>query len=93
MRPSSSSIDRVAIARALLLQPSLILCDEPTGNLDAETGAQTIELFQELHAEGGLTIVAVTHEERLARIATRTISLSEGRVVESGASADGGEAA
>ena len=90
---SGGQRQRVAIARALLLQPSLILCDEPTGNLDAETGAQTIELFQELHAEGGLTIVAVTHEERLARIATRTLSLAEGRVVEAGASEGGGEAA
>jgi putative ABC transport system ATP-binding protein len=79
---SGGQRQRVAIARALLLQPALVLCDEPTGNLDAETGAQTIELFQELHAEGGLTIVAVTHEERLARIATRTLSLSEGRVVD-----------
>jgi putative ABC transport system ATP-binding protein len=79
-RLSGGQRQRVAIARALLRKPSLLLCDEPTGNLDAETGARTIELFQELHAAGGLTVVAVTHEERLARAATRTLSLREGRL-------------
>jgi putative ABC transport system ATP-binding protein len=58
------------------------LCDEPTGNLDAETGARTIELFQELHREQALTIVAVTHEERLAKVADRVVRLHEGRVEE-----------
>ncbi len=78
---SGGQRQRVAIARALLLEPRLLLCDEPTGNLDRETGAQTIELFRELHRDGGLTIVAVTHEERLARIATRSIEIREGRLV------------
>jgi len=77
---SGGQRQRVAIARALLHRPALLLCDEPTGNLDAETGAQTIALFRELFAEGGLTIVAVTHEERLASIATRTIRLRDGRI-------------
>jgi putative ABC transport system ATP-binding protein len=70
----------VAIARALLRRPELLLCDEPTGNLDVETGARTIELFRSLHARGGLTIVAVTHEERLARVATRTVQLRDGKL-------------
>ena len=77
---SGGQRQRVAIARALLHRPALLLCDEPTGNLDAETGAQTIALFRDLFAEGGLTIVAVTHEERLASIATRTIRLRDGRI-------------
>jgi ABC-type lipoprotein export system ATPase subunit len=79
---SGGQRQRVAIARALLRKPALLLCDEPTGNLDVETGARTIELFRELHAEGGLTVVAVTHEERLARIATRTLQLRDGKLVQ-----------
>ena len=75
---SGGQRQRVAIARALLRRPALLLCDEPTGNLDAETGARTIELFRDLHREGGLTIVAVTHEERLAVAATRTLQLRDG---------------
>jgi putative ABC transport system ATP-binding protein len=86
-RPASLSggqRQRVAIARALLRSPDLLLCDEPTGNLDAETGAQAIALFRELHraADPPLTIVAVTHEERLAAIATRTLELRDGRLTE-----------
>jgi putative ABC transport system ATP-binding protein len=77
---SGGQRQRVAIARALLRRPKLLLCDEPTGNLDAETGARTIELFRELHKEGELTVVAVTHEERLAEIATRTVRIRAGRI-------------
>jgi putative ABC transport system ATP-binding protein len=77
---SGGQRQRVAIARALLRRPRLLLCDEPTGNLDAETGARTIELFRDLHREGGLTVVAVTHEERLAGAATRTVQLREGKI-------------
>ncbi len=77
---SGGQRQRVAIARALLRRPALLLCDEPTGNLDVETGARTIDLFRDLHAEGGLTIVAVTHEERLARVATRTLQLRDGKL-------------
>jgi putative ABC transport system ATP-binding protein len=80
-RLSGGQRQRVAIARALLRKPSILLCDEPTGNLDAETGARTIELIRELHGEGGLTVVAVTHEERLAQIATRTIAIRDGKIV------------
>ncbi len=77
---SGGQRQRVAIARALLRRPSLLLCDEPTGNLDAETGARTIALFRDLHGEGGLTLVAVTHEERLAVAATRTLQLRDGKL-------------
>jgi putative ABC transport system ATP-binding protein len=77
---SGGQRQRVAIARALLRKPKLLLCDEPTGNLDAETGAQTIALFEELYRQEGLTIVAVTHEERLARVASRVVRLRDGAV-------------
>jgi putative ABC transport system ATP-binding protein len=77
---SGGQRQRVAIARALLRKPSILLCDEPTGNLDVETGASTIELFRELHREEQLTIIAVTHEERLAEAATRTVHLRNGRI-------------
>jgi putative ABC transport system ATP-binding protein len=77
---SGGQRQRVAIARALLRRPAVLLCDEPTGNLDAETGASTIELFRELHREEKLTVIAVTHEERLAGAATRTLHLRDGRI-------------
>jgi len=77
---SGGQRQRVAIARALLRRPALLLCDEPTGNLDAETGARTLALLGDLHREGGLTLVAVTHEERLAAMATRTLELRDGRL-------------
>jgi putative ABC transport system ATP-binding protein len=71
----------VAIARALFTGPKLLLCDEPTGNLDAATGAGVISLFEELHREG-LTLLAVTHEERMSSAARRVLRLKEGRLVE-----------
>jgi putative ABC transport system ATP-binding protein len=77
---SGGQRQRVAIARALLRRPSLLLCDEPTGNLDVETGARTLALLLELHRQGGLTVVAVTHEERLAAMATRTLHLRDGKL-------------
>jgi ABC-type lipoprotein export system ATPase subunit len=79
---SGGQRQRVAIARALLRKPRLLLCDEPTGNLDTETGARTIALFQELYREERLTVVAVTHEERLARAASRIVRLDSGRIVD-----------
>ncbi|MCA9641951.1 MAG: ABC transporter ATP-binding protein [Polyangiaceae bacterium] len=84
-RPSELSggqRQRVAIARALLRQPELLLCDEPTGNLDRKTGESIIDLFEELHSELGTTLVIVTHEHRLDRIASRTLHLEDGRLVE-----------
>ncbi len=78
---SGGERQRLAIARAMLLSPKLLLCDEPTGNLDAKTGAQVVDIFRKLH-RGGLTIVAVTHEERLSVVATRIVRLKHGRVVD-----------
>jgi putative ABC transport system ATP-binding protein len=81
VRLSGGERQRVAIARALFTGPKLLLCDEPTGNLDAATGAGVIQLFHELHREG-LTVLAVTHEERMSTAARRVLRLKEGRLVE-----------
>lgn len=82
-RPSQLSggqKQRVAIARALVNEPSLVLADEPTGNLDSTTSAEIIGLFRALHSEGQ-TIVIVTHEEDIAGHAKRIVRLRDGRVV------------
>ncbi len=82
-RPSALSggqRQRVAIARALFGRPSLLLCDEPTGNLDAQTGEGVIRLFGDLN-RGGMTILIVTHEDRVAEAATRIVRIAEGQVV------------
>jgi putative ABC transport system ATP-binding protein len=79
-RPSALSggqKQRVAIARALYHAPKLLLCDEPTGNLDSDTGAQIIELFRALNKDG-LTLVIVTHEERVSSVASRVLRLEDG---------------
>jgi putative ABC transport system ATP-binding protein len=81
VRLSGGERQRVAIARALFSGPKLLLCDEPTGNLDAATGAGVIQLFHELHREG-LTVLAVTHEERMSTAARRVLRLKEGKLVE-----------
>jgi putative ABC transport system ATP-binding protein len=83
---SGGQRQRVAIARALLRSPDLLLCDEPTGNLDRQTGEQIIDLFGELHEELATTFVIVTHEDRLARIADRTLEMRDGRLNGGGAS-------
>ncbi|HEX5748591.1 MAG TPA: ABC transporter ATP-binding protein [Archangium sp.] len=81
VRLSGGERQRVAIARALFTGPRLLLCDEPTGNLDAATGAGVITLFQELNREG-ITLLAVTHEDRMSTAARRVLRLKEGRLVE-----------
>ena len=77
---SGGEQQRVALARAFVMQPKLLLADEPTGNLDAATGAAIIDLIFELNAEHGTTLVLVTHDEMLARRCTRQIRLAGGRV-------------
>jgi putative ABC transport system ATP-binding protein len=77
---SGGQRQRVAIARALLRAPGLLLCDEPTGNLDRATGDQIVDLFARVHAELGTTLVVVTHEERLLRLAGRVVQLADGRI-------------
>ena len=80
---SGGQRQRVAIARALVGEPSMLLADEPTGNLDSATGEDIIRLFHELHARGH-TIVLVTHEPKLAARCPRAIRLMDGRVVADG---------
>jgi putative ABC transport system ATP-binding protein len=84
---SGGQRQRVAIARALVGEPSLLLADEPTGNLDSATGEDIIRLFSELHARGH-TIVLVTHEPKLAARCPRAIRLSDGHVVGDGPGAE-----
>ncbi|MFM2151767.1 MAG: hypothetical protein RL199_202 [Pseudomonadota bacterium] len=79
---SGGERQRVAIARALLVRPALLLADEPTGNLDARTGAHIIALLQKLHADHRLTLLVVTHEERVSAVADRVWSLVDGRLEE-----------
>jgi putative ABC transport system ATP-binding protein len=78
---SGGQRQRVAIARALFNAPELLLCDEPTGNLDRDSGARIIELFASLHETLGTSFVIVTHEERLSKIARRTLYMSDGKLV------------
>jgi putative ABC transport system ATP-binding protein len=77
---SGGQRQRVAIARALVNQPSILLADEPTGNLDSKTSEEIIGLFQALHAEGQ-TIVIVTHEEDIAGYAHRIVRLRDGKIL------------
>ena len=78
---SGGQRQRVAIARALVNNPSILLADEPTGNLDSKNGEAVMQLLQELH-RGGATIGMVTHDPRYARHADRSIHLFDGRIVE-----------
>jgi putative ABC transport system ATP-binding protein len=76
---SGGQRQRVAIARALVNHPSIILADEPTGNLDSQTGVEIMKLFDKLHAEGN-TIILVTHERDIAGYAHRIISIRDGKI-------------
>jgi len=78
---SGGEQQRVAIARALVNRPKLLLCDEPTGNLDSKTGAEVIDLLVGLHRKSGLGLVLVTHQSALAELADRTVVLEDGRIV------------
>lgn len=77
---SGGQQQRVAIARALINNPDILLCDEPTGNLDSKTGAGIMDLMSELN-RNGTTIIMVTHDQNIADYSRRTIRISDGRIV------------
>jgi ABC-type lipoprotein export system ATPase subunit len=79
---SGGQQQRVAIARALVNHPSILMGDEPTGNLDSQTSREVISLFRELNEQQNITVILVTHDQNIARNAKRTIVLSDGKVVE-----------
>jgi putative ABC transport system ATP-binding protein len=87
---SGGQQQRVAVARALAGKPSILLADEPTGNLDSKNGEAVMQLLRELHREGA-TICMVTHDPRFARHADRTIHLFDGRIVEESVEALAGD--
>jgi putative ABC transport system ATP-binding protein len=81
---SGGERQRVAIARALVNQPSIVLADEPTGNLDSLTSIDVMTVFQELN-EQGITIVLVTHEPNIAQYAKRIVTLRDGMIIQDNA--------
>jgi putative ABC transport system ATP-binding protein len=78
---SGGQQQRVAIARALLNDPSILLADEPTGNLDSETSLEVMEVFRRLNADRGITVVLITHEPNVAAYGSRVIQFKDGRVL------------
>jgi putative ABC transport system ATP-binding protein len=78
---SGGQQQRVAIARALVTSPSLLLADEPTGNLDTRTSYEVLSLLQQLNRDGGITIVLVTHEPSIAACASRVVNMRDGRIL------------
>lgn len=78
---SGGQQQRAAIGRALYMQPSLLLCDEPTGNLDSKASASIIELLKQCNRENGQTILMVTHDDSIASQASRIITITDGRIL------------
>lgn len=85
---SGGQRQRVALARALLCSPEILLCDEPTGNLDRTTGQEIVGLLSSLHREDGKTVVVVTHDPTLSERGTHRIELEDGRVVQADSAAE-----
>jgi putative ABC transport system ATP-binding protein len=77
---SGGEQQRVALARAFAAEPGLLLADEPTGNLDSSTGTNVLEILQKLQREGGVTLVLVTHDPAVAKLADRQVYLKDGRI-------------
>jgi putative ABC transport system ATP-binding protein len=80
---SGGQMQRVAIARALTNRPKVLFADEPTGDLDSETGKQVMELIKKFHEETGTTIIVITHDQEIANYAERQITLEDGVVIDS----------
>jgi ABC-type lipoprotein export system ATPase subunit len=78
---SGGQQQRVAVARALVNNPSILMCDEPTGNLDTRTSREVIELFRRLNEDSDITLILVTHDQDIARNASRVVVLRDGEVV------------
>lgn len=78
---SGGQMQRVAIARALINEPSIILADEPTGNLDSKTGEAILGMFRSLNVEKGHTVILITHEEDIARKADRMLTIRDGQLI------------
>ena len=78
---SGGQQQRVAIARALINQPSILLADEPTGNLDSRTSVEVMDIFQRLNTHHGITVLLITHEQDIAEYATRIIAFRDGKIV------------
>jgi ABC-type lipoprotein export system ATPase subunit len=76
---SGGERQRIALARALFHRPAILLCDEPTGNLDLETGREVVELLSSLHQDGDMTVVAATHDEAIAAAGGTVLRLRDGR--------------
>jgi putative ABC transport system ATP-binding protein len=85
---SGGERQRVAIARSLANEPSVLLADEPTGNLDSRNAEEILELLCELHTNRGMTLILVTHDAGIAQRASRTIEMRDGRIVYDGAAAE-----
>lgn len=81
---SGGQQQRVSIARALILEPPLILADEPTGSLDSETEADLLVFIKKLNKERGITFVIITHDDEVAKIGDRTIEIADGELIRSG---------
>ncbi len=79
---SGGQQQRVAIARALVNEPSIVMADEPTGNLDSRSGAEILELLMQMNAERGVTLIIVTHDPELARKTQRVITIRDGQVAQ-----------
>ncbi|WP_043401904.1 ABC transporter ATP-binding protein [Archangium violaceum] len=78
---SGGEMQRVAVARALLMEPAVLLADEPTGNLDSRTGAEVLRMLREATRERGLTVVMVTHDPKAAEVGDRIVRLADGLIV------------